>query len=312
MERYSSRDKAIASLFIIVPIIFVIIELVFHPFRYPGTETILEETTSIFLFLSLFLLLIGFLIRKEELGNKIKILGWAIFAFFWSTQINTLYFGEEGDFINAFLCVAGIFLLFFIAYQEWISLKTKKQIGCLNWAAGVAAIAGIIYFGIELTPLEMWLREVVAGQSAWLLNIFTGNVHYEGVYIGWEQARVTIIFACTGEQSMVIFVGMILPLKNVNAKKKLYGLLVTVVPVYFLNLVRNALVVYLTGVYGPEFFPTAHNIIGKGGSLVALIILLVIVIKVIPEVFDEILGLTDLYKGDGPLEQSFKKIWGKK
>ncbi|MCK5636421.1 MAG: archaeosortase A, partial [Thermoplasmatales archaeon] len=277
MERYSSRDKAIASLFIIVPIIFVIIGLVFYPFRYPGTETILEETTSIFLFLSLFLLLIGFLIRKEELGNKIKILGWAIFAFFWSTQINTLYFGEEGDFINAFLCVAGIFLLFFIAYQEWISLKTKKQIGCLNWAAGVAAIAGIIYFGIELTPLEMWLREVVAGQSAWLLNIFTGNVHYEGVYIGWEQARVTIIFACTGVQSMVIFVGMILPLKNVNAKKKLYGLLVTVVPVYFLNLVRNALVVYLTGVYGPEFFPTAHNIIGKGGSLVALIILLVIV-----------------------------------
>ncbi|MCK4902163.1 MAG: archaeosortase A [Thermoplasmatales archaeon] len=312
MERYSSRDKAIASLFIIVPIIFVIIGLVFYPFRYPGTETILEETTSIFLFLSLFLLLIGFLIRKEELGNKIKILGWAIFAFFWSTQINTLYFGEEGDFINAFLCVAGIFLLFFIAYQEWISLKTKKQIGCLNWAAGVAAIAGIIYFGIELTPLEMWLREVVAGQSAWLLNIFTGNVHYEGVYIGWEQARVTIIFACTGVQSMVIFVGMILPLKNVNAKKKLYGLLVTVVPVYFLNLVRNALVVYLTGVYGPEFFPTAHNIIGKGGSLVALIILLVIVIKVIPEVFNEIVSLTDLYKRDGPLEQSFRKIWRKK
>ena len=111
---------------------------------------------------------------------------------------------------------------------------------------------------------------------------------------------------------MVIFVGMILPLKNVNAKRKFYGLLVTVVPVYFLNLVRNALVVYLTGVYGHDFFPTAHNIIGKGGSLVALIILLVIVIKVIPEVFDEILGLADLYKGDGPLEQSFRKIWRKK
>ena len=312
MERYNSREKAIASLFIIVPIIFVIIGLVFYPFRWPGTETILEETTSIFLFLSLILLLIGFLIRKEGLGNKIKIVGWAIFAFFWSTQINTLYFGEEGDFVNAFLCFIGVFLLFFVAYQEWVSIKTKKQIGCLNWAAGVAAIAGIIYFGIELTPLEMWLREVVAGQSAWLLNIFTGNVYHDGIYVGWEQAHVSIIFACTGVQSMVIFIGMILPLKNVNAKRKFYGLLVTAVPVYFLNLVRNALVVYLTGIYGPDFFPTAHNIIGKGGSLVALIILLVIVIKVIPEVFDEILGLADLYKGDGPLEQSFRKIWRKK
>ena len=183
MERYNSREKVIASLFIIVPIVFVIIGLLFYPFRWPGTETILEETTSIFLFLSLILLLIGFLIRKEGLGNKIKIVGWAIFAFFWSTQINTLYFGEEGDFVNAFLCIAGVFLLFFVAYQEWVSIKTKKQIGCLNWAAGVAAIAGIIYFGIELTPLEMWLREVVAGQSAWLLNIFTGNVYHDGIYV---------------------------------------------------------------------------------------------------------------------------------
>ena len=60
-----------------------------------------------------------------------------------------------------------------------MSIKTKKQIGCLNWAAGVAAIAGIIYFGIELTSLEMWLRELVADQSAWLLNIFTGNVYHD-------------------------------------------------------------------------------------------------------------------------------------
>lgn len=312
MVRYSSRDKAIASLFIVVPIIFVIIGLVFYPYRYPGTETILEKTNSVFLFISLILLLIGFLIKKEGLSNKIKIIGWAIFAFFWSTQITTLYYGEEGDFVNAFLCIAGIFVLLFVAYQEWVSLKTKKQIGCLNWAAGVAAIAGIIYFGIELTPLQMWLREVVAGQSAWLLDVFVDNVHYEGIDVGWGQAHVTIIFACTGVQSMVIFVGMILPLKNVNTKKRLYGLLVTVVPVYFLNLVRNALVVYLTGVYGPEFFPTAHNIIGKGGSLIALIILLFIVIKVIPEVFDEILSFADLYKGDGPLEQSFRRIWRKK
>jgi len=77
-------------------------------------------------------------------------------------------------------------------------------------------------------------------------------------------------------------------------------------------LIRNALVTYLTGENGPEFFNMAHNVIGKGGSLIALVILLFIVIKLVPEVFDEILCITDLYKRNGPLEQTFKSIWRKK
>ena len=191
-------------------------------------------------------------------------------------------------------------------------ISNIEDIKCLNWVAGLTAIAGIIYFGIEMTPLEMWLREVVAAQSAWLLNIFTGNVVQSGIHIEWGLAHINIIFACTGVQSMVLFVGMILPLTKVDAKRKFYGLLVTLVPIYFLNLIRNALVTYLTGIYGSDFFSTAHNIIGKGGSLIALVILLLIVIKIVPEVFDEIICLTDLYKRNGPLGQSIKKIWRKK
>jgi len=326
MERYNHRENAIALLFLIIPILFVIIGLVFFPYRPAGTETILEELLPLPLFFGLILLGIGFLIRKDGTDSKIKIIGWILFTFFWSTQPNKLYFGEDGDFVNAFLCIVGVFVLIYIAYHEWLSTITKKKISCLNWAAGVAAIAGFIYFGIEIhliqillgfigieiTSIEIWLREVVAAQSAWLLNVFTGNVTLGGLYIGWELAHIKIIFACTAVQSMVIFVGMILPLPKVNMKRKCIGLLVTIVPVYFLNLIRNALVVYLVGIYGPDFFGIAHNIIGKGGSLVALVILLFIVIKIIPEVFDEIICLTDLYKINGPLEQSFKKIWRKK
>ena len=127
------------------------------------------------------------------------------------------------------------------------------------------------------------------------------------VLISWASANIIIIFACTAVQSMVLFVGMIVPLTNVSIKRKIIGLMVTLIPVYFLNLIRNAIVVYLTGVYGHEFFSTAHNIIGKGGSLVALIILIFIVIKFIPEVFDEIICLSDLPKRDGPIEVFVKK-----
>ena len=57
----------------------------------------------------------------------------------------------------------------------------------------------------------------------------------------------------------------------------------------------------------------AHNVIGKGGSLLALVILLFIVIKIVPEVFDEIINLTDIHKRNGPLENFIKKtVWRKK
>lgn len=309
MKRFNQSDKIVALLTIIVPTILVIIGVLFFPYDpfkvnvFPIEIMILD----IILFTSLFLLVVGFLLKKVGTNNNIKIAGWILFAFFWSTQPNTLYFGEDGDIFNAGLCIIAVFVLFYFAYQEWLSKKNKKQIKCLNWAAGAAAIAGIIYFGIDLTPLQMMLREIVAVHSAGLLNLFTGNVVQNGLEIIWAQANIQIIFACTAVQSMVLFVGMIVPLSNVSIKRKIIGLGVTVIPIYFLNLIRNSLVVYLTGIYGHDFFPTAHNLIGKGGSLIALVILLLIVVKFIPELFDEIICLTDLPKQGGPIELFIKK-----
>jgi archaeosortase A (PGF-CTERM-specific) len=309
MERFNTSDKIIASLFFIIPIIFLIVGILF--FKYPLSNEI-KSFLSIPLYISLVFLFIGLIINKKKVSNILKIIGWSLFAFFWSTQPNSLYFGEDGDIVNAFVASAGVVLIFYMAYHEWLSIKLKKDLNCLNWIAGVAAISGIIYFGIELTPLAMQLREIVAAQSGALLNFFTGEVLVDGVNINYKQAYIELIFACTAVQSMVLFVGMILPLRDVNARRKVIGLLATVVPVYFLNLVRNALVTYLTGEYGPEFFSVAHNYIGKGGSLIALILLLLIVIKMLPEVFDEILNLTDLYKRDGPFERAIKLIKGNK
>jgi exosortase/archaeosortase len=67
------------------------------------------------------------------------------------------------------------------------------------------------------------------------------------------------------------------------------------------------------GIYGSCFFSIAHNYIGKGGSLLALIFLLLIVSKIIPEIFDQILLITDLQKNPGPLEKMIKKyVWRSK
>jgi archaeosortase A (PGF-CTERM-specific) len=228
-----------------------------------------------------------------------------------ATRINTLYYAEQQDIVNAILCIIGIYVLFYFSYHEWLSIKRNEKINGINWIAGASAISGLIYFTIELTPLSIILIEIVAAHSGFLLNVFVDGVTVDGRYILFELAYIRIIFACTAIQSMVIFIGMILPLKNVETKRKIYGLLITIIPVYFLNLIRNAGITYLIGADITNFY-TAHNIIGKGGSLIALVILLFIVVKIVPEVFDEIISLTNLPKRNGPIEKYIKKIIGVK
>ena len=85
------------------------------------------------------------------------------------------------------------------------------------------------------------------------------------------------------------------------------GLLISLIPIYILNLLRNASVAWLVGEYITNFF-IAHNVLSKIGALITLIVILYFVIKIIPEIFDEIICLTNLPKRKGPLERMFKLL----
>jgi archaeosortase A (PGF-CTERM-specific) len=302
-----------ASLFIIIPTIMLIVGYIINPRLHPPEPVFIFIHSLIVI--SLIFLGAGFFYNKGTIGKQFKIIGWMAFAFYWSTQPATLYISEGGDVFNAVLCIIGVYVLSYIAYHEWLSSKRNEIISCLNWIAGAACLAGIIYFGIERTPFAFWLRQVVASQSAQFLSFVTGEPAIiggsESLNIYFKAANIYIIFACTAVQAMVIFVGMIIPLQKVDIKRKAIGLAITLIPIYILNFMRNAMVAFLVG-NNIFDFNIAHNAISKIGALVTLIILLLIVVKIIPEIMDEIYCLIDLIKRDGPLESRMKKIWRKK
>ena len=304
-----NKESNIAFLFLIIPTILLIFGYFIYPYMLTDRAS---QIIQIPIFLGLILLGIGFLIKKGQISNKIKIMGWMIFAFFWSTQPMLLYIGEGGDIFNAVVCIIGVYVLSYFAYHEWLSLKRKENIECLNWIAGASFISGIIYYIIERTSLAPWMIKLTAQQSAWVLDLIVGNAEARGVNIYFNGSYVvTIIFACTAIQAMVIFIGMIGAIPKIDLKRRVFGLLVTLVPIYILNLFRNAMVVFLVGNNITDF-NLAHNIISKTGALITLIVLLLIVIKIIPEIFNEIFCLTDLHKRNGPLEKSIKKIFRRK
>jgi archaeosortase A (PGF-CTERM-specific) len=321
-EVVTNEKYSVGLLFIIIPTIMLIFSYFFIP--YPFTADT-ELFLFIPMFLGLFLLGIGFFIKKIPLGNNLKTLGWIVFAFYWSTQPTKLYVSEGNDIFNGVVCVIGVFVLFYFAYHEWLCTKRNENISCLNWIAGASSLSGIIYFGIEnlVIPIgsngiivKEYLIELVADHSAKVLDAIIGNaelvvvnskynIHLDGNY------AVTIIFACTAIQAMVIFIGMIIALPKISIKRKIIGLLITLIPIYILNLLRNAMVAFLLGRNITNFF-WAHNVLSKIGALITLIVLLIILIKIIPEILDEIFCLSDLYKRKGPIEKSFSKVFGRK
>jgi archaeosortase A (PGF-CTERM-specific) len=304
-----NESFAFASLFIIIPTIFLITWYYFFPYELPASISIFLQIP---MFLGLIFLAVGFFIKKIPYGNILKILGWVIFAFYWAAQPSTLYFGEDKDVFNAAVCVIGVYVLFYIAYHEWLSIKRNKNVSCLNWIAGASGIAGFIYFGIERTFIANLLIKEVARESSGVLDVIIGNSYaYEDIIFLDGNYVVTIIFACTAIQAMVIFIGMIGALPKIDMKRRIIGLLITLVPIYILNLFRNAMVAFLVGKNITDF-NVAHNIISKAGALATLVILLLIVIKIIPEILDEIMCLVDLHKRNGPIEKTIKSVFGRK
>lgn len=311
-ESIKTTSIILLSVFLI-PTLMLLLGYFLIPPPSDPSYNIIRQISYIPLFLGLFCLGAGVILKIKKTASFLIILGWGLFASFWATMPSFLYLSEGGDIFNAGVCVIGVYVLIYVAYHEWLSLKRHEYPSCLYWIAGGTFLAGIIYFTIDvgIPVLKNWLIETVAAQSAGLMNLFGLPASPSGSAVLYNDVPITIIFACTAIQSMVLFVGMIGALPSVCLKRKLVGIGVTVIPIYFLNLIRNAGVIFLFGSRTTSF-ELAHNVIGKIGSLVALIVLLFITFKLLPELYDVIMGVIDLPKRNGPVEQVFHKILGTK
>ncbi|MEM0493124.1 MAG: archaeosortase A [Candidatus Thermoplasmatota archaeon] len=304
------KERNVIIAFFAIPIIM----LIFGYFIYPYPPSVLStRLTFVSLFIGLILLGVGYYLREDKyVSTRLKMMGWCFFAFYWSLQPVHLYYPSQ-DLFNAATCAVGVFFLFYLAYHEWLSLKLEDHPRFLDWIAGATFVAGMIYFVIdtEIVPLlKTGMIEVVSEQSVSIMRLFGLVVIRDGANIVYNNTPITIIFACTAIQSMVLFVGMNGALYNVDVKRRLVVILITILPVYFLNLLRNAGVIFMVGA-GYLSFEMAHNVVFKLLSLVALIILLLINFKIVPELYDEIMCIFDLGKRDGPLEILFKKIFNR-
>ena len=255
-----------------------------------------------------------------KIGHNLNIIGWLLLGFFWWIQVE--HYILINDPANGFFCALAMPFFGYLAIHEYLSIRWNANYEPLRWLAAMTVVAGGIYFFVERVPiLSGWLIQIVAEQSIWILNSFDiptslGNLDYgdgskyyrpasnhEEVQIAIEgdewrnpdSVSVTIVLACTALQSMIIFVGGVVCTKA-PADRRFYAFLATVPAIYLLNLIRNAVVIWLTyeHIWGDETFFYAHGVLGKIGSLIALVFLAIAVFHFLPEMQDSILGVIDL------------------
>ncbi len=115
---------------------------------------------------------------------------------------------------------------------------------------------------------------------------------------------VSIVLACTALQSIMVFIGLfagtVAPLR-----KKVYASLVVGGLVYVLNLIRNTGIIWFYG-QGHASFWVMHDAIGKGGSLLAMVLIAFGVFRWFPEFFGALTGVLDLIERDGPVERALR------
>jgi len=299
--------------------------------------TDLSLLAEVFVISSLFLLTTGYFLSGRDhiylgkrlpsnIGHNLNIVGWLCLGFFWWLQVE--HYIIIKDPINALFCAAAVPFFGYLAYHEYQSILWNAKYEPLRWLAAMTVIAGGIYFFVERVPLlSGWLIHLIAEQSIWILNVLDlettlGALDY-GEGSRWyrpasehQEVRVSvegeswqhldaptvnIVLACTALQSMIIFVGGVICTKA-PYNRRFYAFLATVPPIYILNLIRNAGVIWLTyeHVWGDDTFFWAHAVIGKVGSLIALIFLAIAVFHFLPEMQDSILGVIDLPLREAP------------
>lgn len=278
----------------------------------------LDALFGVLAFAALGLLGLGYW-RKGPERHKLRIAGWLLFGAYWPTQ--SAHFFLIDDPVNGYFTLAAPLFFGYLAWQEWLSWKWGEDPKALRWMTGTAVIAAGTYFIIYQVPgMTDLVIGTVANHSALFLSGVFGvpshvevdwsqpvesryNIHLDGAFGG--AYAVTIILACTAVQSIMIFVGAIFCTEGASKERMRRAYLYTVPTIYVLNLLRNAGIVYGYKVqgwtaFGMESFEFMHSYIGKGGSLLALVIIALAVFKTMPELHQNILDLFDLPKRRKP------------
>ena len=291
-----------------------------------------------------FFLGLGFHWKTSSKSHYYAALGWVLMGLYFYLQSE--YYVEISDPVLVLMTACA--LPGSIALAVW-EIKNENTPDALQWLRGCFTWAVVPYFVIFSVPyLNMALIQLTAESTELMLEFCgLGNYHIgemmvardgapdipvsewdgnkwilteplgeEGFYVQFFDSDgiviVQFIMACSGLQSMIIFVGAIGALSSVSWKRRARGLLIALPTIYVLNMFRKAGIVWLTESYpnwsllGIEMFDFTHSYAAKAISLFAMFLMAIALFDLLPELHKHIMKILN------PIFDALDKITGRK
>lgn len=140
--------------------------------------------------------------------------------------------------------------------KPYLSLKHPITRFCLLFLL----LLVVFSFLLSLEPVKQYfynpVTALIASQAAWLLKILGLKVHASGITISGEGFSVKILANCNAIFEIMLFLSAVIAFPALM-KEKLIGGAVGIAFIYLLNLLRVVLL-FLVGVYSPQFFEETH------------------------------------------------------
>lgn len=251
---------------------------------------------------------------RREMAKLVTIGAWVAFAGFWAVLVPHLLF-DQLSFVQGILSLVAVPASVYVGY-----LLYQGRDSLLTLSRGVA-IMGLVYLPFHafetLTRPLIW--SVVIQVEFVLSSLGYEPTLIEGYQIGenlelanaflFIQGDVAysteVVLACTGLGSIAIFAGLVAAVDAPN-RRRLKALAIAVPIIFALNTVR---VTFITLAHGFQWFRidaingpvmllfgtsnvnrvsylVADRIIAQSMSVVALVVIALLVVRVLPELFE--------------------------
>ena len=262
-------------------------------------------------------------------------LGWVCVGVYF--YLGAEHYFEISDPVLIFMSIAALPVC--IAYGGWeaILIREGRTVEAVDWLRGAVFWSAMPYLAIQHIPMlnagivwftawntSLFLQWTGAGDiqlgqmmvdlgttsetwanwngNRWLLTdtlgeggFFVPMVHADGT-----EVNIGFVLGCSALQSMIVFVGAIVAVRNSPWQRKARALLITIPLIHILNVFRNAGIIWMHVEYnsnwslnGLNIFDFGHAYAAKVLSLGAMFLMALVLFDLLPKLHVHVISVLD-------------------
>jgi len=154
--------------------------------------------------------------------------------------------------------------------KPYLSLRHPITRFCLLFVGLLVVFSLLLYQEPIRHYFSNPVTTLIASQVAWILKALGMKVYASGIIIYGEGFSVRIVGNCNAIFEIFMFLSAVIAFPALQ-KEKLMGGIPGIIFIYFINLLRLVLL-FLIGVYAPQYFEEAHLYVGQSFFIVMVAI----------------------------------------